>query len=408
MENVSIRRCSPSSGDSVIMRETTTLLESLGDLAPLFKDKRKIAVKTNAGIARYTLTEGRQTELTDPAVLEAVIRFIRERTDGEIVVGDAPTTHEGYAIYEALGLPERLGRYPNVRILDFGAGPFRTVPIPGEPLMFSQYELHEELADADAFVSVAKMKAHRSVGCTLCIKNLFGWTPPEVYGYPRNYLHDRNIRLPRALADLALLFKPCLNVVDGIVAANHGEWHGTPMTPEVLVAGTNIVATDAVAMRIMGFDPFGDYPDAPFHYRQNAVKLAAEAGLGPISPDLIAIHGPEPESIVMPFEVKSYGGGVKERDEELERAAKCVRDYRENRAKYLDRHAGRIVALRDNELLWDAATVGEHQHKERESGLDFRNGPQLAIFVRPEGEEIERLDAYEEWENASTRERIAA
>jgi uncharacterized protein (DUF362 family) len=29
------------------------------------------------------------------------------------------------------------------------------------------------------------MKAHTSVGCTLCIKNLFGWMPTSVYGAPR-------------------------------------------------------------------------------------------------------------------------------------------------------------------------------------------------------------------------------
>ena len=117
---------------------------------------------------------------------------------------------------------------------DLKDGPFVGLPLP-TGLMFNNYMVSAELASSDVIVSVAKMKAHRSMGCTLCMKNLFGLTPPSVYGMPRSYLHDRLIRLPRVIVDLALLLKPLLNVVDGITAANHGEWNGTPMTPGVLV-----------------------------------------------------------------------------------------------------------------------------------------------------------------------------
>ena len=401
-ELVATRRCAPESTDEVVMRATEALLADLGDLRPLFRGKRKILVKTNAGIPKFTLTHGRQTELTDPPVLEAVIRVLREVSDAEIIVGDAPTMKEGrWEVYDGLGLPERLKAYPNVRLVDFATGPNETMAVPGEPLMFRSYEMHREIAEADAVVSVAKMKAHRSLGCTLCIKNLFGLIPPEVYGYPRSYLHDRLIRLPRVLADLALLLKPCLNVVDGITAANHGEWGGTPMTPGVLVAGTNIVATDATAARIMAFDPAGDYPDHPYFYRNNCIKLAAEAGLGPTDASRIEVRGPSPEELQVPFEVERYGGTKEDRDRELKQGAFCVRSYRERRKEFLDRYAGRIVALRDGEALWDAESVAEHQQKEHDSKLDFRNGPQLAIRVTPEAEEIECLDAYAPYERLS-------
>src|SRR5918997_1115258 len=172
--------------------------------------------------------------------------------------------------------------------------------------MFRRYMVPRELAEADAFVSLAKMKAHQSMGCTLCIKSLFGWMPPSVYGAPRMYLHDRLIRLPRVLSDIAQWTRPCLNIVDGIVAANHSEWRGQAMTPGVIVAGTNIVATDSVAARVMGFDPCGDYPEHPFFYRRNAIRLAAEAGLGPNRPWEIEVFGPSPEEVATPFEVKRY------------------------------------------------------------------------------------------------------
>jgi hypothetical protein len=265
--------------------------------------------------------------------------------------------------------------------------------------MFKSYQLHPDIVEADAVVSVAKMKAHRAMGCTLCIKNLFGWTPPDVYGYPRHYFHDRNIRLPRVLADLALLLKPCLNVVDGIVAANHGEWGGAPMTPGVIVAGANIVATDATAARVMGFDPEGDFPQHPFFYRNNSIKLAADAGLGPNRAEEIEVLGPQPEEVALPFEVKSYGGGLSDRLKELQEGALAVRDYRERRSEFVANYAGRIIALRDGEVLFDAADMREYQDRLHHSRRDYRTSPHFMIKVVPEDEEIERLDAYEPYEN---------
>src|SRR5947207_11268298 len=255
-----------------------------GGLRERFAGKKKIVIKPNIGIDRVRVTGGRQTELTEPAVVEAVIRALRAVTEAAILIGDAPTDDTALALYEKLGYPAMAARYPGVRMVDFGEGPFVEVEVPGEHLQFSRYRLHRELAEADAFVSVAKMKAHRSLGCTLCIKNLFGLTPWRVYGRPRMYLHDRLVRLPRVLVDLALLFRPSLCVVDGIMTANHGEWDGTPVETGVLLAGDNCVAVDSVGMRVMGFNPLGDYPANPHWYRRNSVLLAHQAGLGSADP----------------------------------------------------------------------------------------------------------------------------
>ena len=56
--------------------------------------------------------------------------------------------------------------------------------------MFDRYVLSAVFKDADATVSVAKMKNHAFMGVTLCMKNLFGLPPitlPE--GRVRTYFH---------------------------------------------------------------------------------------------------------------------------------------------------------------------------------------------------------------------------
>ena len=276
---VALLRCPAAASEAEIIARTREAIELSGGLAERLRGKRRILVKPNVGIDRIVLNRGRQTELTEPAVVEGVVQAIRAVSAAEILVGECPHAEPGVDLYAKLGYRERLRPYADVRLVDFASSPYKEVPVPGQPLQFTHYWLNSELATVDATVSVAKMKAHLSMGCTLTIKNLFGLAPPNVYGQPRRYLHDRLIRLPRVLVDLAAIFHPVLNVIDGIMTANHSEWRGEAIETGVLLAGDNPVATDAAGMLVMGFDPLGDYPHHPHWYRRNSIKLAAENGL---------------------------------------------------------------------------------------------------------------------------------
>ncbi len=403
MEQVALARCSSESDDAAITRATEELIARLGDLntatGGTLGRARKVAVKINAGIHRAdSLVGGRQTELTDPAVIEGVIRSLRAATDAEILIGDGTTDGDAEGLYRELGLPERLGCYPGVRLVDFNQSRVVEVEmlhanetvISGNAPMFRRYFVPEELVEADAFVSIAKMKAHVSLGCTLCIKNLFGWMPTAVYGAPRMYLHDRMIRLPRVLSDIARWLRPCLNVVDGIVATNKSEWRGELLRPEVLLAGTNIVATDSIGARVMGFGPDDDYPDHPFLYRRNAVRLAERAGLGPNSPEQITVLGPTPEEIATPFSVQGYDEKtprveqILRRNAEVRQGAVCAKAYLEQRDTLLERFgAGQFLGMRDGEVLADGVDLKTVLQREHESGRTWRDGAQIIVRCLP-------------------------
>lgn len=402
-QQVSLLRCAPEAADSELVHQTETAIGQLRDYGRPFEQARTIAVKINAGIHRLVLTHGKQTELTDPAVVEGTIRALRAVTDALILVGDAPTDGDAHGLYDRLGLTERLSRYPNVRLVDFNAGERVEVEMSHPHPMFRRYHVPREVAEADAIVSVAKMKAHASMGCTLCIKNLFGWMPTDVYGAPRMYLHDRLIRLPRVLSDLAQWMRPALNVVDGTVALNKREWHGEVLCPGVVLAGTNIVATDSVGARVMGIDPDGDCPQAPFLYRRNAIRLAAQSGLGPHQPAAIEVLGEDPEAVRTPFEVQGYGGDTR-RIEQLWRGAQCVEQYRERQSEWADRLAGRYLAFFDGELLWDGADMQSMMRLEKESGRSWQDAPQFVVRCVPPEQEIEQFDWYQhEAETAAPR-----
>lgn len=417
-EHVAIVPCQPESRDEQVVSATEEAIAHLGDAlgatASTLGNARTVVVKINAGIHRaQVLTAGRQTELTDPAVVEGVVRALRSVTDAEILIGDGATDGDTPGLYEELGLPNRLSRYAGVRLVDFNQSEVVEVTMPhaaetvasGRAPIFRRYHIPREIAEAaesGAVVSVAKMKAHQSLGCTLCIKNLFGWMPTAIYGAPRHYLHDSLVRLPRVLSDIARWLRPCLNVVDGIVAANKSEWGGEALRPGVILAGTNIVATDSVGARVMGFDPQGDYPSHPYLYRRNAIQLAAQAGLGPNDPSDIEVLGPTPESIQTPFTVQGYGTGISDadriarRNEEVRHGLACATTYLEQRDSLLDRYGpGRYLALRPGEVVFDGPDVASIQRQSRESGLAWDQLPKLLVQCLPHEDDPEVWEWYE-------------
>src|SRR5690242_11677699 len=116
---VALLRCPAATADPEITARTERAIAMVGGLRERFAGKKKIVIKPNIGIDRVRLTEGRQTELTEPAVVEGVIRALREVTDAAIIIGDAPTDDTAEALYAKLGYPELARKYPNVRMVDF-------------------------------------------------------------------------------------------------------------------------------------------------------------------------------------------------------------------------------------------------------------------------------------------------
>jgi uncharacterized protein (DUF362 family) len=190
--------------------------------------------------------------------------------------------------------------------------------VPGGGLMYAGFDLNHSYKDTDVFVSLAKLKEHRTAGVTLSMKNCFGITPCTIYsqeapedepsivpmGY-RGPMHsgsrvppksapqpvaeskDPGYRVPRITADLVAARPIHLAVIDGIYTMTGGElpnqernWIHKPVHPGLLIAGMNCVSTDAVAMATMGFDPMADRGSAPFETCDNTLRLAEHLGVG--------------------------------------------------------------------------------------------------------------------------------
>lgn len=201
--------------------------------------------------------------------------------------------------------------------------------VPGGGLVFPAYDLNRSYEDTDVFVSLAKLKNHATCGVTLSMKNIFGITPASIYGDDAGIdgpnenpasgrlkvCHDGTRkpaggspaelfpyssrepghRMPRIVAELNSARPVQLAVIDGIetVAGGEGPWIKglRAVTPGLLIAGPNAVATDAVATAVMGYNPRGQRGGQPFENCDNMLLLAESLGIGTADLSRIDVRG---------------------------------------------------------------------------------------------------------------------
>lgn len=402
---VALTRCAHDSSDEAVAEAVRATIELAGGIPEKVRRARKILVKPNYvganskpsddAIKRF---KGRLVSCSEPCINRAVVAAVRAANPGaEILFAEgvdarAPrTAQDVFRAMDALRLVDEYG----VRLLNANEGEIVPVPVPGGGLIHRAVYLSRELADVDAVVSVAKLKAHGTAGVTMSIKNMFGILPHSRYGSTyRNFMHTNYFRLMRIVVDIATTLKPDLAVVDGLVGSDFGMDH-EPREMNVLLAGHDPVATDAVGAAVMGFDPHTDFPNEPFVVSENHLRLAASVGVGTLDLPHTDVRGARIEEVrpARRFSIQTEMKVTTEQATAARRAAiEQAAVFRARRPELLERYAGQYVFLRDGEVQWSAATLAEAADRAIKHLPASEYG--LAIQVLPESEEIEKVAAY--------------
>lgn len=236
---------------------------------------------------------------TDPRLIAATVLAMRRLGARSVVVGEGPGHRRdtGFVV-EATGLLEVL-RSVETPFVDLNTAPVVRRPLESWFTELRELWLPRPVVDADVVVSMPKMKTHHWAGVTLSLKNCFGCVPSRIYGWPKNVLHWAG--LDQAIVDVAAAVRPALQIVDGIVGMEgNGPIQGTPVPMGLLVFGTDPVATDATAARLMGFDPT----------RVPSIANAAMF-LGQAEPGSIRQRGEDIDALVVDVEVLPSFEGMK-------------------------------------------------------------------------------------------------
>jgi len=140
-------------------------------------------------------------------------------------------------------------------------------------------------------VHLPTVKTHGHAVTTGSIKNSFGGLLKEVRHYAHKYMHE-------VLVDLMLMQKELhpgiFTAMDGTVCGNGaGPRTMDPVVGDVILAGADSVAIDAVAARIMGFDPMS----IPY------LRMCHDRGLGAADPRDIDLVGDDVRDLNLRFKV---------------------------------------------------------------------------------------------------------
>lgn len=323
-----------------VVSTLAAMFDQMGGLEPLVKGKT-VAIKLNLTGGATNRLNGMPPELTHwvhPKVIAATVYLMGKAGARRVRLLESPwSTSEpvqefmrqaGWNSSQFLNLGTRV-EFENTNYLG-EAKRYTRFKVSGGGLMFAGYDLNHSYADCDVFVSLAKLKEHATAGVTLSMKNCFGITPCTIYGEGaginepsltphggRGMIHNGNrapsesapqplhahayatkdpgYRVPRVTADLVAARPIHLAVIDGIYteAGGEGPWVSRvkPVRPGLLVVGRNCVATDAVAVALMGFDPMADRGTAPFETSDSTLRLAEQLGVGTRDLSRIEVRG---------------------------------------------------------------------------------------------------------------------
>ena len=220
---------------------TVKALERIGsDVDSVLSRKKPILIKPN-----YINSKHPSTGITtDSRVIEGIVKFLRERKIEEIIIGEGSGFGDTFQAFKVAGVDAVAERW-GVKLVDLNKDEFVEVN-PPDPLSLGKVRVAKTALES-TIISVPKLKPHRIASVTLSLKNMMGALASK------GSMHTG--KLSQNIADLASVLRPSISVVDGIIAGEGHETSGNPVEMNLVIAGTDPVAVDAVGAAVMSIPP---------------------------------------------------------------------------------------------------------------------------------------------------------
>jgi len=230
-------------------------------------------------------TEG---DTTRAEALDAALGEIRQSWAARLIVAEGAGGCQTPVGFEQHGVRPVASRH-RAELVDLNWSPARTVAV-DRPMLVREFSVADAILDAGLLISISSLKNWGPAGISMGLKNMFGVLPGKDYGWNKgdhsfvpgalaishrgpNSTDPEEDELSKTVVDLCTIRAPDLSIVDGTTAL-HGQW----APPEdrrlerldILIAGFDPVAVDAIGAKIMGYDPSS----------LNVLRWAEERGLG--------------------------------------------------------------------------------------------------------------------------------
>jgi uncharacterized protein (DUF362 family) len=218
--------------------------------------------------------------------LSQLIREIRDRGASEITVGERSGPPETKKVLEDKGIFE-LAKKLNFKMVNFEELPDKDWVLfnPKGNHWKNGFYLPRPAVEAEYLVSLCCLKTHQYGGVfTMSLKLSVGLTPKKLM----RELHSSKLHMRKMIAEINQPLTPKLLVMDGMEAfVDGGPMKGTVKKANVIVAGCDRVAMDAVGVAILKELGSNENIMGRKIFEQEQIKRAAELGLGISKPEQI-------------------------------------------------------------------------------------------------------------------------
>ena len=244
---VHIGRVSDAMNREAVIRDVIAALNALLPAAQMIRADSKVLIKPNLTADTELWQQG---IVTNPYTVEGIIQYAKQAAPGEIFIAEATACGlDNKKAFRANGL-EEVAMRTGATIIDLYDEKFVSTPVKNG-MVAKEIKVAKRVLDADFLINVPTMKTHVATGVSLCLKNMKGVLPEN----EKRRSHFLGVN--KFVTDLNSIVKPHLCVIDASVAMEgDGPMQGTPVHLGVVLVGTDPVATDLIATRVMGLDPW--------------------------------------------------------------------------------------------------------------------------------------------------------
>ena len=245
-------------------------IESLGGMKSFVLKGQTVVVKPNIG---WDVSPERAGN-TNPKLVKRIVEHCYNAGAKEVLVFDH-TCDNWTRAYKNSGIEQAAGDAGAKVVSGATEGFYQEVSIPNGKSL-KKAKVHELLLGSHVLINVPVLKVHDGARATISMKNFMGVV------WDRGYWHRNDLQ--QCIADFATYCKPALNIVDAYNVMKNNGPRGTSVddvvTMKSLLISRDIVAADAAAARMLGFEP------ADIEH----IKLASDMHVGKIDLTALSIN----------------------------------------------------------------------------------------------------------------------
>ena len=285
---VSVIKC-PDYQEERVEEALRQSVELIGGLKSVIKPGDKVLLKVNL----LAPVEAHAAVTTHPSVVKATIKMVKE-AGGIPLIADSPgflyTAQNNRALRKSGIMEIAEAMEAEARQFESVENPFVKIDFP-EGLWLKSLFYARLALEADCIISIPKLKTHGLTLFTGAVKNMFGAVAPKTRRAA--HLLAKYEKFSGSVVDIYAFKKPDLAIMDAVVGMEGGgPRHGKPRNVGIILASYDCVSLDAVASKIIGFDPFDIY----------TTRLAHERGFGVGDIESIETVGENVEDVYIDFE----------------------------------------------------------------------------------------------------------